>query len=301
MFTDIKKLKILVAIVEEGSFTGAADRLNIAQPWVSVQLKQLEDQLGLSLLERSKGKLIKLSANGKEIYSIAKKLLNACAEATSEIAELSKRDRGKLVLGIDPITLYMPERNELISRFMSQWRGITLQIVSRTPHELFDGLASGEFDLIMTSIQSPDPELEVLPLYEYTLDLLVPKSCAHKYESSEHGSVEGARILTLPDSYHPAIFSWLKESLSAHNVEWLECPEVSFQALIRYAVMMGVATLAPNFAESIPEMHNDMEIRRITETPLKVQWGLMRRAGSRKKAPESFWRMAAQSKMLLAA
>lgn len=298
MFTDIKKLKIFVVIVEEGSFTGAADRLNIAQPWVSVQLKQLEDQLGFSLLERSKGKLIKLSPNGKAFFTIAKKLLASCAEASDEISTLRNRERGRLVLGIDPITLYMPQRNHLITQFMNQARGVNLQIVSKTPRELFDGLASGEFDLILTSIQNPDPELEVLPLYEYELDLLVPKSCAHRYGPSTAGSVAGARILTLPDSYHPPIFTWLKDALAPQNVEWLECPEISFQALIRYAVMMEVATLAPNFADSIPEMHKDMEIRRITEASLKVRWGLLRRQGVRKKAPDSFWRLAAQSVQL---
>ena len=101
MFTDVKKIKTFVAIVEEGSFTGAADRLNMAQPWVSVQLKQLEEMLDLTLVERSKGKLVKLSPNGREFFPIAKKLLASCAEATEEIRALRNRDRGKLVLGKD--------------------------------------------------------------------------------------------------------------------------------------------------------------------------------------------------------
>jgi DNA-binding transcriptional LysR family regulator len=296
MFTDVKKIKTFVAIVEEGSFTGAADRLNMAQPWVSVQLKQLEEMLDLTLVERSKGKLVKLSPNGREFFPIAKKLLASCAEATEEIRALRNRDRGKLVLGVDPITLYIPERNELIKRFMTQFQDTELQLVSRTPTELFDGLRSGEFDLILTSSPSPDQEeIEVLPLYEYDLRLLVPKSNAKRYEASLHGNVADAQILTLPDSYHPPMFSWLKSALAPSNVRWMECPESSFQALIRYSAMLGVATLSPDLSDSIPEMRNEMEICPIRNTQLKVRWGLMRRAGYRKKAPESFWRMAAKS------
>ncbi len=295
MFTDVKKLKTFVTIVEEGSFTGAAERLNMAQPWVSVQLKQLEEMLDINLVERSKGKLVKLTPQGREFFHIAKKLLLSCTETTNEIRALRNRDRNKLVLGVDPITLYMPERNHLITQFMAQALDTELQIVSRTPTELFAGLDSGEFDLILTSSPNPDVDVEVLPLYEYDLQLLVPKACAHRYETSMRGSLVDAELLTLPDSYHPSIFSWLKSALASSNVRWTECPEASFQALIRYASMLGVATLAPDFSESFPEIRNEMEVRPIKEGPLKVRWGLMRRAGYRKNAPERFWRMAAKT------
>ena len=179
MFTDVKKIKTFVAIAEEGSFTGAADRLNMAQPWVSVQLKQLEEMLGLDLVVRWKGRFVKLSASGDEFLPIAKKLLSSCTEAAEEIRALRSRDHRKLVLGIDPITLYIPERNDLIMRFMSRAADIDLQMVSRTPIELYDGLRSGEFDLILTSSPSPyEDKVEMLPLFEYDLRLLVPKATA---------------------------------------------------------------------------------------------------------------------------
>jgi hypothetical protein len=135
----------------------------------------------------------------------------------------------------------------------------------------------------------------MLPLYERELRLLVPKSIAHKCDAISRGSLFGAELLVLPDSYHPPMFSWLKSSLAYAKVRWMECPESSFQALIHYATMLGVATLAPDFADTFPEIRNEMEIRRVKGVPLKVDWGLMRRAGYRRKAPEHFWRMAAES------
>ncbi len=104
--------------------------------------------------------------------------------------------------------------------------------------------------------------------------------------------------MTLPDSYHPPMFSWLKSALAPSHVRWMECPESSFQALIRYSSMLGIATLSPDLSESIPEMRNEMEICPVQGTALKVRWGLMRRTGYRKKAPESFWRMAAKTPLL---
>ncbi|RYE56585.1 MAG: LysR family transcriptional regulator, partial [Rhizobiaceae bacterium] len=61
MYLEIKKLRAFVTIVEEGSVTRAAERLNVAQPWVSVQLQRLEDMIGAVLVERAKGRLVKLT------------------------------------------------------------------------------------------------------------------------------------------------------------------------------------------------------------------------------------------------
>ena len=88
MFTDIRKLRTFVAVVEEGSLTGAAERLNVAQPWISVQIKQLEEMLDLVLLERSRGKAVQLSPAGRKFIGVAQRLLASCELASKEIASL---------------------------------------------------------------------------------------------------------------------------------------------------------------------------------------------------------------------
>jgi DNA-binding transcriptional LysR family regulator len=293
MFTEVKKLQTFVAIVEEGSFTGAAERLNVAQPWVSVQLKQLEEMLDLCLMERQKGKLVKLTAHGREFLEIARKLLAACNEATGEFGVLRNRDRKSLVLGVDPITLYMPGRNELITEFMRRKADIDLQIVSRSPSELFAGLRNLEFDLILASHPAAEEEVEMMPLYEYDLSLLVPKASAHLYDTSSRGGLAGSQIMTLPDSYHPALYDWLRERVGPLGVKWMQCPEDSFPALLRYAAMLGIAVLAPDFGARSPVVDSEVEIRPIAEASLTVRWGLVRRNGFCRTAAEAFWKMAA--------
>jgi DNA-binding transcriptional LysR family regulator len=292
LFTDIKKLRTFVAIAEEGSFTGAAERLHMAQPWVSVQLKHLEELLDLVLVERSKGKLIKLSPNGKDFLPIARRLLAACEHATEEIDCLRDHDQSKLVLGIDPITLYMPERNELIKQFMTQVPETDLQIASEAPCNLFEGLEKGRFDLILTSCPAPD-DIEILPLYDYELQFFVPRGYAKDYGPR----LDGVKMLSLPDNYHPAIFAWLKAELAPYNVQWVDCPELSFEALIRYARMLGLATVLPDFSANLAELREEMVLKSFESRPsLTVRWALMRRDGYRRKAPEAFWKMAANSR-----
>ena len=296
MFTDIKKLMTFVAIAETKSFTGAAERLHVAQPWVSVQLKQLEEMLDSVLIERSKGKLVKLSPCGREFLPIAKRLLKSCEETDREIVALRDRGRARLVVGVDPATLYMPERNNLVRRFLDQMPETELRIASAQPCELFDGLRSGDLDLILTLCPAPDDDIELMPLYEYELQFLIPKSNAQQYANFEQEELQGATVMILPDSYHPAFFAWLKETLGSFNIRWKECPEVSFNALIRYAAMLGVATLYPDFSRSIPEISNEMDIRAIKSRPTVVRWALMRRRGDAGRAQDCFWQMAAQSR-----
>jgi DNA-binding transcriptional LysR family regulator len=151
MHLEIKKLRAFVAIVEEGSVTRAADQLNVAQPWVSVQLQRLEDMIGAVLVERAKGRLVKLTPTGEELLPIAKSLLASFDEAAGRIKAIMDRDRARLVLGVDPISLYMPERNELIIQFMARMPNVELEIPCHSPRELYEGLESGRFDLILTS------------------------------------------------------------------------------------------------------------------------------------------------------
>ena len=291
MFLEIKKLKAFVTIVEEGSVTRAAERLNVAQPWVSVQLQRLEDMMGAILVERAKGRLVKLTAKGEELLPIAKRLLASHDEAASEIRAIMDRDRARLSLGVDPITLYLPERNDLIMQFMKRMPNVELEIGCLSPSELFDGLISSRFDLILTSLPAPGDDIEAMPLCEYDLELFVPKANAAQYRSPEKR--KGSRMLTLPDSHHPAIFAWMREALAPFEFEWIRCPEESFDALMHYAVSLGVGTFVPDLSANYPMMARDMEVVPLDlRPPPTVRWALMRRAGYRRRAPDQFWRMA---------
>jgi DNA-binding transcriptional LysR family regulator len=295
VFTDIKKLQIFVTIVEEGSFTRAAERLRVAQPWISVQLRQLEDMMDAVLLERSKGKLLKLSEAGEQLLPIARKLLAHCAVADDEIRSLRDRRR-KLLLGVDLITLYIPERNNLIREFVSRNSDIDLEVVSLTPKQLFDGLNSGQLDLILAPCPFPDEDVEILPLYEHEICLAIPHAVSEKYRGVEERGLTGVKLLCLPQSYNPTMARWLRSSLETAGVEWVVCPEMSYLGLIRYASTLGIATLSPDLSSSLPEIDRELEFRSLRKHgSLSVRWGLMRRPGHHEKALERLWRMAARS------
>ncbi|WP_163875102.1 LysR family transcriptional regulator [Paenibacillus favisporus] len=95
---DIRQLKYFVAIAEEGKITTAAKKLNIAQPPLSKQLKQMEDELGVILFDRN-NKSLHLTLEGERLLLRAKELLNKLDETMVEVQELRKGASGILSVG----------------------------------------------------------------------------------------------------------------------------------------------------------------------------------------------------------
>ncbi|MBJ9990628.1 LysR family transcriptional regulator [Paenibacillus sp. S28] len=95
---DIRQLKYFVAIAEEGKITTAAKKLNIAQPPLSKQLKQMEDELGVVLFDRN-NKSLHLTLEGERLLLRAKELLNKLDETMVEVQELRKGASGILSVG----------------------------------------------------------------------------------------------------------------------------------------------------------------------------------------------------------
>lgn len=92
------RLKIFYAVVQRKSISAAASDLHLTQPAVSLQIKALEKDVGLPLLERG-GPKLRLTQAGEALYRCAVSILHAKDEAERSIAELSAATKGKLILG----------------------------------------------------------------------------------------------------------------------------------------------------------------------------------------------------------
>ena len=98
---DIRQLRYLVEIVEQGSFTAAAAALQVAQPALSAQIKQLEEELSLRLLVRhSRG--ADPTPEGRELYDQALELLKHYEQILIRMDELAQARPGKVVVGVTP-------------------------------------------------------------------------------------------------------------------------------------------------------------------------------------------------------
>ncbi|HML47960.1 MAG TPA: LysR family transcriptional regulator, partial [Clostridia bacterium] len=96
---ELKQLQAFIAIAEEGSITAAARRLHIAQPPLSQQLKQLEQELGVQLIQRG-ARHCTLTEAGKHLFGRAQELLSLAAETKQSVGEMAGDDRMPLRIGM---------------------------------------------------------------------------------------------------------------------------------------------------------------------------------------------------------
>lgn len=96
---DLKRLQYFVAVVENGTLTSAAEKLNMSQPPLTAQIHLLEQSIGCSLFERT-GRRLHLTDAGRKLYDRAKILLALCEETEHELSDYSNGVRGILRIGV---------------------------------------------------------------------------------------------------------------------------------------------------------------------------------------------------------
>ncbi|MFB5193230.1 LysR family transcriptional regulator [Alicyclobacillus fastidiosus] len=158
---DLKKLLYFVAIVEDGQITSAARRLHMAQPALSLQLKALEEEIGVTLIERN-NKIIELTQPGRTLYCRAKEILNSVEGAITEVQEQGKGIRGKLSIGtVMSCVSYLPKA---ITTSQELYPNITFQIWEGESNQVEDLLQSRVIELGITGLPLESNNLEMVPL-----------------------------------------------------------------------------------------------------------------------------------------
>ena len=128
----LQQLRILKAIATEKSFTRAAEILYISQPSLSKQIKTLEKNLGIILINRESNKIF-LTENGKVFLQYSERILALCEESCRALIDLKNGDRGSLKIGASQtIGTYLMPR--ILSFFAQNYPQIDLKIqINSTP------------------------------------------------------------------------------------------------------------------------------------------------------------------------
>ncbi len=166
----LTQLSTFIAIVENGSFTAAANQLGYAQSTITTQIKQLEDELNCLLFERL-GKSLILTQQGRHLIEYAQKMLQLEREILLEVS--SEEPSGILKVGVSESLCYQ-ELPKMLANFKKQYPKIDIQLQFIT-HDTFPSLLKkGELDLVYTLNPSIDaPELTLLYKKEETLGFYV--------------------------------------------------------------------------------------------------------------------------------
>lgn len=149
---DMTALRAFVVVADAGGVTRASGFLNLTQSAVSMQLKRLEDAIGLKLLDRS-GRALSLTGAGEQLLGYARRMLDLNDEA---LARLTHRDfEGEIALGV-PHDIVYPAIPQVLNRFHAEFPRVKVQLISSYTTRLKTQFARGECDLILTTEDEAD-------------------------------------------------------------------------------------------------------------------------------------------------
>lgn len=147
---DIKQLAYFLAIAEEGNITKAAERLHIAQPPLSQQLKLLEEELGVVLMERSTRK-IQITDTGRLLQNRAKQIIELMEKTTKELKDLKEGLQGTLSIATISSAgeMLLPEK---VQNFHQKYPGVDFRIKESSTFEILELVKGGivEIGIIRT-------------------------------------------------------------------------------------------------------------------------------------------------------
>lgn len=168
---DLRPLRALVEVVRQGGFSQAAKVIYATQPTISKAVRQLEDELGMPLLDRH-AQPIRLTEAGEIVYRRALTMLAERDDLYAELDELKGLKRGVLRLGLPPLgssSLFAP----MFARFRSRYPQIEISLVEHGSRRLEEMVMAGEIELAASLKPVPD-HMEWQPVAREPLVALMP-------------------------------------------------------------------------------------------------------------------------------
>lgn len=261
MLMEIRQLEYFVAVAEEANFTRAAERLHVAQPGVSAQIRRLERELGQPLLDRS-ARAVRLTDVGAAALPHARAALAAVAGVRQAVDELTGLVRGQVAMGIvssrGPVNL-----PDLLARFHERHPAVEITLAEATSDLLLAGVADGRFDLALIGLAGEPPAgigVEVV-LDEPLVAVSGPEDPLIDRATVTLSDLEGRSLVSLPKG------TGLRAAVDAGFVADGVQPRVTLEAGDPNVVAqlvgrgLGVAVVPMSLATYYTELHA-MEITR---------------------------------------
>ena len=161
-----RQLKVFEAVARHLSYTQAARELYLTQPAVSMQIKQLEENVGLPLFEQM-GKKIYLTEAGREMYHYCRTIAAQLEEAEEVIEQLKGMRRGHLQISVATTANHFATR--LLAEFVKHNEGVTFSLDVTNRETLLHQLAENERDIVIMGRPPGDGDLVAEPFMDNPL------------------------------------------------------------------------------------------------------------------------------------
>ena len=179
---EIRHLKLLEAVAEEGNLSKVVDRLNVSSSALSHQLKEVEKELGLPLFHRVNKKLI-LTDAGDVLLKSARAILDELNQAKEKLDHLKNGQKGKIRISTECYTCYhwLPG---VMQSFSKKYPHVDVSIHPEHTYDPFPKLLSGDIDAVITSLPNENSGIEYHELFRDEQLAIATKG--HAWEQKEY-------------------------------------------------------------------------------------------------------------------
>ena len=272
---DIRQLKYFMAIVEEGQISRAARRLHMAQPPLSLQLKMLEEELGVQLIARNT-KSMRLTEAGLALYQRAEQIVGLVDTTSREIREFDQGLRGTLAIGSPPGIghLYMPPR---MAEFHASYPDVNFQWREGNTYRVLELLNAHVIEVGIVRLPIDENSYELLPLLTEPWVAVTRKRKARRQSGT----------ITLPElAREPLLLMQRQQGIFCHDMVWDElraanveptvfCESDNVTALLNLVELGLGAAIIPRSAAQL-KTSNELHIMEITgcklESAVAITW-----------------------------
>lgn len=269
----LRQLEYFVAVAELLSFRKAAERVHVSQPALSAQIAQLEEQLGVTLFERDRRKVM-LTDAGKALLPRARTVLADMQRLVDAAAGHDDPLRGVLRLGVIPTVApyLLPSVLPRLRRAHPQLR---LYLREDLTDRLLADLAAGQLDLLLLACEADLGEVETLPLFTDRFLLALPKGHRLLRERViDQRELEGEQVLLLEDGH--CLRDQVLDVCHTRGARELDDFRASSLGTLVQMVGSGLGiTLVPDLAaDLVTRIESGIELRRFVDPPPQRTIGL---------------------------
>lgn len=274
----IRQLEIFIAVSRAESYTQAAKEIHLTQPAVSMQIKQLEHQLGIPLFEQL-GKKIYLTEAGKEIYQHARNILDQLDEMETFIDNIKGLNQGKLRISVATTANYFAPT--LLSTFYKRFPGVTVTLDITNRQTLIQQLDENEVDLVIMGKPPKNMPLDATPFMDNPLVIIAPPDhpLARKKKIPIAQLEKEIFLVREPGSGTRVV---MEKFFKNHNLQVTTGMEISSSEAIKQSVSagMGLALIQVDAIQTELKL-KQLAILNVEHLPIERHWYIVHRKGKR--------------------
>jgi DNA-binding transcriptional LysR family regulator len=172
MNANLRQFQAFVTVARLGSFTRAAKRLNLSQPALTVQIRQLEVAMGVRLFDRST-RMVRPTPMGRELVPTLERVLHEIDAVMVNTKELASHIKGTVTIGALP-SISSKLIPSTITEFQKQYPGIVVRLRDALAQHIVKLVKEEEVDFGIGTLRMPDPDILFTPLLTDHLGVIFP-------------------------------------------------------------------------------------------------------------------------------